>query len=64
LNPIAKEIIARGWGRDPAARPSFNEISDRLQQIRFSLTPAVDVARVEDFVRWVRSNETNETPVA
>jgi serine/threonine protein kinase len=59
MNPLAKDIIGRGWGFNPSTRPSFNEIWDKLRGIRFSLTPAVDVARVEAFVAWVRRYETN-----
>jgi hypothetical protein len=59
MNSLAKDIIGRGWGLDPSKRPSFDEIWNRLRGIKFSLTPAVDVAQVESFAVWVRRHESN-----
>jgi serine/threonine protein kinase len=47
-------IVERGWSKDPAMRPSFNEIFLVLESIEFRLRPGIDSVRVRHFMPPVR----------
>jgi serine/threonine protein kinase len=53
MDTTIQQIIKQDWSVDPTARGSFEEIFKALRQIRFKMTPAVDMRRVAEFVALV-----------
>jgi serine/threonine protein kinase len=52
INATVKDIIKKGWERDPEVRYSFDEIWWRLASIDFQLTGNVDPSQVSTFISW------------
>jgi hypothetical protein len=55
--PPARELIADCWEADPDDRLTFEEIVDRLEEMEFKVTAAVNSAKVVKFVRRIEEWE-------
>jgi hypothetical protein len=58
MNITVKKMILRSWSVDWMIRESFDEIWCHLADIKFQLTAKVGSSRVQDFLGWVRANES------
>jgi serine/threonine protein kinase len=56
----ARELVAGCWEADPDDRPTFEEVVDRLEEMRWKVTANVDSVKVARFVKrieeWEREN--------
>jgi len=57
MSAPAKRLIKRCWSADPDMRPTFDEIVLSLNQIKFQLTPKVDMAKVAAFISAISPAE-------
>jgi serine/threonine protein kinase len=59
--PSARELITECWAKEPGDRPSFNEIVDRLKELKFKVMPNVNSWKLSAFVKeiegWEARNE-------
>jgi serine/threonine protein kinase len=55
--PPARELIADCWEADPDDRPTFEEIVDRLEEMRWKVTANVDSVKVAKFVKRIEEWE-------
>jgi hypothetical protein len=51
--PAVRELICDCWAQDPDDRLSFRGIVDRLEEMKFKLTPGVNSAKVAAFVQKI-----------
>jgi hypothetical protein len=58
MNITVKKMILRSWSVDSMIRESFGEIWRYFADIKFQLTAKVDSSQVQDFLDWVRVNES------
>jgi serine/threonine protein kinase len=58
--PSARELITDCWGIDPGYRPSFEEIVDRLVEMKFKLIPKVNSAKLAEFVKKIEEWESTK----
>jgi hypothetical protein len=61
--PSARELITDCWAEDPADRPSFEEIVDRLKQMKFKVMPNVNSLKLAAFVEAIERQETLNSAV-
>jgi serine/threonine protein kinase len=58
--PSARELIMECWAKEPGDRLSFDEIVDRLKEIKFKVMPNVNSWKLSEFVkeieRWEQVN--------
>jgi hypothetical protein len=58
--PPARELITTCWKDDPDDRTTFEEIVDRLEEMRWKVTADVDSVEVAKFVKriekWEKEN--------
>jgi serine/threonine protein kinase len=52
-----RELIGECWEENPARRPSFAEILERLDEMDFKIIAGVDSGKVRRFVRAVKDRE-------
>jgi serine/threonine protein kinase len=61
LLPSARELITDCWAEEPGDRLSFDDIVDRLKEIKFKVMPNVNSWKFREFVKeiegWEASNE-------
>jgi hypothetical protein len=63
--PAVKELIHQCWKHELQHRPTFNQILDRLEAMKFKLTANVNSSRLSEFVKSINNWEkTNSTPTA
>jgi TPR repeat protein len=55
--PSAKKMITDCWAIDPGERPSFEEIVNRLVEMKFRLMPKVNSVKLADFVKKIEEME-------
>jgi serine/threonine protein kinase len=55
---VAK-LIVRGLARNPAERPSIEDIFDEFEKHDFKILPGVDSAEVRAFAEWVEEPQTD-----
>jgi hypothetical protein len=60
--PRTKELICDCLAPDHRERPSFSEIFDQLEEIRFKLTARVNSSKLIAFVKEIKEWETNNRP--
>jgi serine/threonine protein kinase len=60
--PRTKELICDCLAPDYRERPSFSEILNRLEEMRFKLTAGVNSSKVTAFVKEITEWETNNRP--
>jgi TPR repeat protein len=61
-----RKLIADCWSREIADRPSFNQILDRLKEMKFKLTVNVNSSKLFKFVKEIQDWEArnvNSTPI-
>jgi hypothetical protein len=57
MSTFAKRLIKRCWSADPDMRPTFDEMVLILNQVKFQLTPKVDVSKVAAFISAISAAE-------
>jgi serine/threonine protein kinase len=63
--PAVQKLIRRCWKRDRGRRLTFNPIIDRLEVMKFRLTPNVNSSKLSEFVKKVKDcEESNADPTA
>jgi serine/threonine protein kinase len=63
--PAVKKLICQCWKRDPKRRPTFHQILNQLEEMKFKLTANVNSSKLSEFVKSVKDwEETNATPTA
>jgi serine/threonine protein kinase len=59
--PSARELITDCWAEEPGDRPSFEDIVDRLKEMKFKVMRNVNSSKVSAFVKeiegWEACNE-------
>jgi hypothetical protein len=55
--PGVRDLISDCWATEPTARPSFNEILERLESLQFQLRPDANSLRLTQFVNRVKASE-------
>jgi hypothetical protein len=56
--PGPRALIQDCWQDDPDHRPTFEEIVDRLVEMKFKVAAGVNSAKVREFVRKIEEWET------
>jgi hypothetical protein len=63
--PAVQRLIRKCWKRDPSRRPTFNQILNQLEEMKFKLTANVNSSKLSEFVTKVKDwEETNDSPTA
>jgi serine/threonine protein kinase len=63
--PTVQRLIRKCWKRDPERRPTFNQILDQLEAMKFKLTANANSSKLSEFVKKVKDwEETNDAPTA
>jgi serine/threonine protein kinase len=60
--PKTAELICDCLAENYCERPSFNEILDRLEEMRFKLIPMVNSSKVAAFVKGMKDWEAQNCP--
>jgi serine/threonine protein kinase len=55
--PSARKLINDCWSKEPGDRLSFEEIVDRLTEMKFKLIPGVNSSKISDFVKGIKEFE-------
>jgi serine/threonine protein kinase len=59
--PAVQSLIRKCWKRNPGGRPSFDQILDRLEAMKFKLTANVNSSKLLECVKKVKALEkTND----
>jgi serine/threonine protein kinase len=59
--PAVQRLIRKCWKSDPSHRPTFNQILNRLEAMKFKLTANVNSSKLSEFVNKVKDwEETND----
>jgi aurora kinase len=61
--PSARELINDCWAKEPGDRLSFEEIVDRLTEIKFKVIPGVNPSKIANFVKRIKELEMCNTVV-
>jgi serine/threonine protein kinase len=59
--PSARKLITDCWGKEPSDRLSFEEIVDRLKNIKFKVMPNVNSQKLRAFVKEIEELEKRNT---
>jgi serine/threonine protein kinase len=63
--PAVKKLICQCWKRKRSRRPTFNEILNQLEEMKFKLTINVNSSKLSEFVKSIKDREeTNAAPAA
>jgi hypothetical protein len=63
--PAVQRLIRKCWKRDPSRRPTFDQILNRLEVMKFKLTANVNSSKLSEFVQKIKDGEEiNDTPTA
>jgi serine/threonine protein kinase len=63
--PDVKKLICECWKCNPSHRPTFNQILNQLEEMKFKLTANVNSSKLSEFVKKVKDWEkTNDVPTA
>jgi TPR repeat protein len=60
--PSARELITECWSEEPGDRPFFDEIVDRLKEMKFKVMPNVNSSKLATFVKEIERLES-QNPV-
>jgi serine/threonine protein kinase len=63
LLPSARELITDCWAEEPGDRLSFDEIVDRLKEIKFKVVPNVNSWKLSAFVKEIEEWESHNPVV-
>jgi hypothetical protein len=55
--PFAREHITDCWAKEPGDRPSFDELVDRLKEMKFKVMPNVSSWNLSAFVKGIEEWE-------
>jgi serine/threonine-protein kinase len=56
--PSGRELITDCWGKEPFDRLSFDEIVDRLKEMKFKVIPNVNSSKLSAFVEAIEGWES------
>jgi serine/threonine protein kinase len=56
--PSARELITECWAEEPGDRPCFDDIVDRLKDMKFKVIPNVNSSKLSAFVKEIERWET------
>jgi hypothetical protein len=63
--PVVKKLICQCWKRKLSRRPTFNQILNQLEEMKFKLTINVNSSKLSEFVKSVKDwEETSAAPAA
>jgi serine/threonine protein kinase len=62
--PAARKLITDCWATEPDDRPSFEEIVDRLEEMKFKVFWNVNSTKLSAFVKTIKEWETDNAAVA
>jgi serine/threonine protein kinase len=61
--PSVRELITECWAENPHHRISFEDIVDRLKEIKFKVMPNVNSSKLSAFVEEIESLESHNLSV-
>jgi serine/threonine protein kinase len=61
--PSVRELITDCWAEEPGDRLSFDEIVDRLKEMKFKLMPNVNSWKLSAFVKEIEEWESHNSTV-
>jgi serine/threonine protein kinase len=61
--PSGRELITDCWAEEPDDRLSFNEIVDRLKEIKFKVMPNVNSSKLSKFVKQIEGWEAHNLEI-
>jgi serine/threonine protein kinase len=61
--PSAREFITDCWAKEPGDRPSFDEIVDRLKEMKFKVMPNVNSWKLSAFANEIEGWESHNPAV-
>jgi serine/threonine protein kinase len=61
--PSARELIMNCWAEEPGDRLSFEDIVDRLKELKFKVMPNVNSSKLSAFVETIEEWEARNSAV-
>jgi hypothetical protein len=61
--PSARQLITECWAEKPGDRPSFDEIVDRLKEMKFKVMRNVNSLKISAFVKEIEEWESQNLAV-
>jgi hypothetical protein len=61
--PSARELITECWAEEPGDRPSFDDIVDRLKEMKFKVMRKVNSSKITAFVKEIEEWESHNLVV-
>jgi serine/threonine protein kinase len=61
--PSARQLITDCWAEEPGDRPPFDEIVDRLKEMKFKVMPNVNSWKLKEFVKEIEGWESQNSAV-
>jgi serine/threonine protein kinase len=61
--PSARKLITDCWAEEPGDRPFFDEIVDRLKEMKFKVMPNVNSWKISEFVKEIEEWESHNPGV-
>jgi hypothetical protein len=61
--PSARELITDCWAEEPGDRPFFDEIVDRLKEIKFKVMPNMNSWKLSEFVKEIEGWESHNPDI-
>jgi serine/threonine protein kinase len=61
--PSTRELITECWAEEPGDRPSFDEIVDRLKEMKFKVMPNVNSSKLSAFDKEIEEWESHNPAV-
>jgi hypothetical protein len=62
--PSARELIMECWAKEPHHRIHFDDIVDRLKEMKFKVMPNVNSSKLSAFVAIIEGLESHNAAVA
>jgi hypothetical protein len=59
----ARQLITECWAEKPGDRPSFDEIVDRLKEMKFKVMQNVNSLKISGFVKEIEGWESQNSAV-
>jgi serine/threonine protein kinase len=61
--PSVRDLITECWAEEPGDRPPFDDIVDRLKEMKFKVMPNVNSAKLSEFVKEIEVWESENPAV-
>jgi hypothetical protein len=61
--PSARELITDCWAEEPGDRPDFEEIVDRLKEMKFKVMRNVNSSKIWAFVKEIEEWESQNSVI-